>query len=207
MTPRSRIGALGLTILCLAASCASPGSTEVEPVPPAATATVVPADEVLALRPLAPPDGRVHLLVFVTTDCPIANGYAPEVQAIAADYAPRGVRTFLVQVDPEVTPELARAHAADFGYTVEVLLDPKHELVGATAAEVTPEAVVVLPDTPAGGPYAYQGRIDDWYEDLGRKRRFPRNHDLRAALDAVLAGRPVEVPRTRAIGCLVPDPL
>jgi hypothetical protein len=50
----------------------------------------------------------------------------------------------------------------------------------------------------------YRGRIDDRVEDLGRERARAVRHDLADALDAVLAGRAVAVPETRAIGCSIP---
>jgi hypothetical protein len=151
--------------------------------------------------PLQPSDGTANVLVFVTTDCPIANGYAPAIQSIAADYADRPVRLFLVHVDPGVTRAVATDHARSFGYELPILLDPTHALVQATGATITPEAVVV---TRSGG-MVYRGRIDDWYAALGRKRRFATTHELRDAIDAVLAGEPVPVERTTAVGCFVPD--
>ena len=154
-------------------------------------------------RPLHPEGNQAHVLVFVTTDCPIANGYAPEIQSIADDYRDRSVRFFLVHVDPQVTREAAAAHALDYGFEVPILLDPTQELVAETGATITPEAVVLTPS----GEMAYRGRIDNWYAQLGRKRRFPTQHDLRDAIDAVLAGEPVETARTQAVGCFVPDPL
>jgi hypothetical protein len=57
--------------------------------------------------------------------------------------------------------------------------------------------------TPGG--LAYRGRIDDLYPELGKKRAAPTKRDLREALAAVLAGKPVPVPRTEAVGCSIPD--
>lgn len=66
---------------------------------------------------------------------------------------------------------------------------------------MTPEACV-LTNTDN---IAYLGRINDWYAALGKKRHHVRSEDLRDALGAVLEGREVEVPRTDAIGCNIPD--
>ena len=65
---------------------------------------------------------------------------------------------------------------------------------------MTPEAVVITPD----GEIAYRGRIDNWFGDIGRKRPAPTRHELKDAVTAVLAGQPVPVPRTEAVGCLLP---
>jgi len=64
-----------------------------------------------------------------------------------------------------------------------------------------PEAVVVLAD----GSIAYRGRIDNFYADYGKPRRMATEHNLRDALDAVLARKAVERPSTTPVGCFIPD--
>jgi hypothetical protein len=80
-----------------------------------------------------------------------------------------------------------------------VLLDPKQLLAKQTKAGTTPEAVVV----GANGDTLYQGRINDLYVTQTRKLKEPKTHDLRAALDALAAGRPVAMSMTKAIGCSI----
>ena len=68
-------------------------------------------------------------------------------------------------------------------------------------ARVTPEAVVI----DSQGNVVYRGRIDDRFVDFGKTRQSPTREDLSLALDAVLAGRAVDVPTTKAIGCFIAD--
>jgi hypothetical protein len=56
-----------------------------------------------------------------------------------------------------------------------------------------------------GDRLLYRGRIDDRYVDLGRERPQPTSHDLESALIALIAGKPVAVRETRAIGCILAD--
>jgi len=151
--------------------------------------------------PLDPRGAKAVVLFFLTTDCPIANYYASEINAIARDHSAKGVRCYAVHVDPELTPAEARKHAETYGLSCPVLIDAKHRLVKATGATVTPEAAVLTPD----GKLAYRGRIDDTYADLGKRRVAPNRRDLREALAAVLQGRPVKQARTTALGCPIPD--
>ena len=65
--------------------------------------------------PLLLAGSKANVVIFITNDCPIANAYAPEIQAIMRDYSPRGAAFFLVHVDPDLTSEKAKKHAADFG--------------------------------------------------------------------------------------------
>lgn len=151
-------------------------------------------------RPFTEPDTRAVALLFVLPDCPVANAYAPEVNRLIAEYGPRGVRFFVVQVDPEVTDVEAAKHARAYGYTCPVVVDRGHELVRRAGATMVPEVAVFAAD----GSRKYHGRIDDLYADLGKRRARASSHDLRDALDAVLAGRPVARPETEAVGCDIP---
>jgi peroxiredoxin len=150
--------------------------------------------------PLAVGDAKASVLFFTTTDCPIANAYAPEVAAIVNDFRDSNVRFFAVHVDPDLTADAARTHAREYGLTLPVLIDAKHELVAATGVTRTPEVAVVLPD----GTVAYRGRIDDQFPGLGKKKQAPKQRDLRNALTALVAGGTVPTPRTEAVGCSLP---
>jgi peroxiredoxin len=151
--------------------------------------------------PLAQSHKKASLLLFLLPDCPVCNAYAPEIKRIYTDYEPRGVSIFAVYADPDLTTEEASKHAKDYQLPCPVLLDPTHELVKRTGADMTPEAAVVGPD----GKVLYIGRIDDLYVDYGRKRaQGATQHDLRNALDAVLAGKQASPPGAKPIGCHIP---
>jgi len=144
---------------------------------------------------------KAHVVVFITVDCPIANGFAPTIQTLAGQFGSNGIRFFLVHVDPDVGPADARKHASEYGYELPIILDTKHHLVRKLKASHTPEAFIIRKD----GSIAYRGRINDLYGDLGKKRPKPRTHDLRNALESVKAGRPVAVARTEPVGCFMPE--
>ncbi|MGC4050944.1 MAG: redoxin domain-containing protein [Paludibaculum sp.] len=142
---------------------------------------------------------RAVVLFFVTTDCPLSNGYVPEMNRIAAEFGPRGVRVYAVLADPDLPRDEATRHARDFDYRFPVLFDPRQILARHVRATVTPEAAIL---TPAGG-LLYLGRIDNSVERLGTKRFRPTVLDLRDALEAVLTGRPLSRPSTKAFGCAI----
>src|SRR5262245_29626899 len=153
-----------------------------------------------AASPLVAAAGAINLLIFVSTDCPISARSSPEIDRIVRDYRPKGVRAWLVYAEAKTTPAAVRAHLAEFhrGLTVPAIVDTDFRLTAAVGATVTPEAAVY---TPAGR--VYRGRIDDLYQAIGQGRRAAEHHDLRDALDAVIAGRPVAAPETKAIGCFI----
>jgi hypothetical protein len=148
-------------------------------------------------HPLKPAEKGASVLVFFWQDCPVSNGYVPELNRIAASHT--NCAFYIVQVDPELTPVAARNHAKQYHLSMPVLLDPKHQLVKLARATVTPEAVVF----GKNGDVLYRGRIDDGYAAFGKKRASVRQHDLIDALDAIATGQPVKYKETKAIGCLI----
>jgi hypothetical protein len=156
-----------------------------------------------AVDPLAI-EGRASVLVFVRTDCPIANRYAPEIRRLQEAFAARGVELWLVYADAAEPIEAIRAHLRAFDLPLRALRDPAHVLVRKAGARVTPEAALFVP-AAGGARLAYRGRIDDRYLAFDRMRPAPTTHDLEDALEAVLAGRAVPKETTPAVGCFLAD--
>ncbi|MGF1580709.1 MAG: redoxin domain-containing protein [Gemmataceae bacterium] len=148
-------------------------------------------------RPFSHKNTRAAVLVFITVDCPIANSYCPTMNQLSKEYSRKGFSLYLVHPDPDITGAAAKKHAKDFKLQPPVVRDPKQILVRYLKAKMTPEAFVV----DRKGKILYRGRIDNLYEDYGKKRQKATKHDLKAALDAIVAGQPVPKPRTKAIGC------
>ena len=139
------------------------------------------------------------VLLFITPDCPISNRYVPEINRIAEDYRGRRVDFYLVYTDPAFSDTEIRSHLASYDLAPPALLDFGQALRARTGVEVTPEAALL----DSRGEVVYLGRIDNRFVDFGKTRPKASRRDLRLALDSVLAGRPVELQRTEAIGCFV----
>ncbi len=151
-------------------------------------------------EPLKVEKGHVEALFFVTNDCPVSNYYAHEIRRICDGYAERGVGCALVYTDPAMTDEQAKKHAQDYGHgAYPKIVDRTHALVKAAGATINPTAVLVRPD----GSIAYRGRIDNSFAAIGIQRRVVTEHDVRDALDEVIAGRAVSRPEEPAIGCYI----
>lgn len=153
-----------------------------------------------AHQPFAPPDRKAAVLLFAACDCPISNAFAPEIGRLIREFAQ--AQFYIVYPDPDVTIAEAKRHASEFKLAAPLLLDPQLELARKAGATITPEAVVV--DT--AGKVLYRGRINNRFQDLGKERNVTTRHDLREALLSVMAGKPVAVPETKAIGCFIPEP-
>lgn len=149
----------------------------------------------------ATPDAKALVFLFISTDCPISNRYAPEYRRLQERFAARGVKLWLVYPNADETSDAIRRHLKEYALPLAALRDPRHALVKRAQAQVTPEAAVFLPD----GKLVYHGRIDDRFPSLGKERSEPTRRDLTDVLDALLEGRPVPFTTTPAVGCRIAD--
>ncbi len=144
---------------------------------------------------------RARVLLFVRTDCPITNRYAPELQHLSQEFKGDGVEFWMVYPDPAETPAAIKSHLSQYTFPGTALRDPGHDLVRRAHATVAPEAAVF----DASGTLRYHGRIDDRYVDIGKARVAAETHDLEAAIKAVLAGHSPSRAETPAVGCSLAD--
>jgi DNA-binding transcriptional ArsR family regulator len=149
------------------------------------------------------PAGVANVLFFISSDCPISNSYAPEIQRICREYEKKGIACSLLYEDLDLSQSAARKHLDEYRYRLATAaIDSDRKAANRSQATVTPEAVVV----DSRGEIRYRGRIDNFYAALGKPRQVVTVHDLTEALDAVIAGKPVANPETKALGCYIVQP-
>jgi thiol-disulfide isomerase/thioredoxin len=137
----------------------------------------------------------VVAFIFVSTECPISNRYAPEVQRLQEKFGKVGF--WLVYPNASDSDEEIRKHLQEFRHTAPALCDPKHKLVRLAGVRVTPEAAVFN----SRGELLYHGRIDDRHVDFGKQRPEPTRRDLENALSAVLNGQAPQKAAGPSVGC------
>jgi hypothetical protein len=158
---------------------------------------------VIALAAPQSPRGTAHLTVFIMSDCPLSNFYAPDIQRLCSEYRERGLGCLLAYEDVGLDERQMRRHLDEYGYRgIRAVIDGDRAVARQAGATVTPQAVL----RGADGTIRYRGRIDNRYESLGRPRRVVTERNLVEAIDAVLSGRPVPVPETPAVGCHIVSP-
>ena len=151
--------------------------------------------------PFGDREAKLLAFIFVRTDCPVSNNYAPEIQRLQARFAPSGVVFWLVYPTPDETPDAIRRHLREYRYPEVALRDPRHVFAKRAKVRVTPEAAIFRPD----GTLLYHGRIDDRYVDLGKARPKATRHEFADALALALAGKPVPPAAGPAVGCFIED--
>jgi AhpC/TSA family./Copper type II ascorbate-dependent monooxygenase, C-terminal domain. len=137
---------------------------------------------------------KATVFFFSSTECPIAQKYVGRFRAFEREFAPKGVRFFLVNSGPGGSAAAWKKYAAERKIPFPAVRDNGTALADRLNATMTPEAVIV----DAAGEIRYIGRIDD-SPDAARVSR----SEAREALEAVLTGRPVKVTRARALGCAI----
>ncbi len=145
-------------------------------------------------------DKAALVVVFTCNHCPTAIDYEDRLIQIQSEYADKGVQ--LVVINPNETDghpgdsfEHMVERAAAKGFNFPYLRDETQDVARAYGATRTPHVFLL----DAERKVRYNGRIDDnpdQPDEVGR-------HDLREAIDAVLAGDEVAVPVTQSIGCSV----
>jgi peroxiredoxin len=137
---------------------------------------------------------KATVLLFVSVQCPISNGYNERMVDLAKTYGARGVRFVGINSNKAEAPAGIAAHAKEHSFPFPVLKDTGNVIADRFEAQVTPEAYVI----DSKGVLRYHGRIDNSLKQAEVKTR-----DLQAALDSVLAGRSVADKKTTAFGCSI----
>jgi peroxiredoxin len=134
------------------------------------------------------------LILFIATQCPVSNAYNARMQKLADDYRARGVNVVGINSNSTEPAAEVKQHAADNGLNFTILKDPGNQIADRYDAQVTPEAYLL----DASGKLVYHGRIDN-----SRTGYLITANDLRDALEATLAGKPVEKAEVKAFGCSI----
>jgi peroxiredoxin len=141
------------------------------------------------------------LVMFICNHCPYVKHVRHEIARIGKDYADSGIGIVAISAnDPEVSPgdspDRMKEEAETQGYVFPYLFDETQEVAAAYTAMCTPDFFLFGPDRAL----VYRGRMDESRPDSG----IPvTGHELRAAMDAVLAGESVSEEQYPSMGCSI----
>ncbi len=138
------------------------------------------------------------VVCFLGIECPLAKLYASRLSAMSRALSTKGVRFVAVDSNRQDTLPEIRTFASKYPLRFPLLKDYGNAIADQFQAERTPEVFVL----DRAFVVRYQGRIDNQYEP-GISRPKPTTHALRTAIDQLIAGQSVSVPRTRPEGCLI----
>jgi peroxiredoxin len=139
------------------------------------------------------------VVIFMCNHCPYVRHLRAGLAQLARDYQPRGVALVGINANdvaryPADSPANMAAEAKDAGYTFPYLYDETQRVAQAYRAACTPDFYVF----DGSQRLVYRGQFDDSRPGNGRP---VTGRDLRAALDAIVAGQPVAASQQPSIGC------
>jgi peroxiredoxin len=144
-------------------------------------------------------DAKAVLVMFICNHCPYVKHVQGELVRVARDYGPRGVALVGISANdaagyPADAPDKMKEEKARVGYPFPYLYDETQAVAKAYRAACTPDFFVF----DGAQRLVYRGQLDG----SRPKNDVPvTGKDLRAALDAVLAGRPVPADQIPSVGC------
>lgn len=145
-------------------------------------------------------DKKVIVVLFTCNHCPYVQAYEDRLCTLQREFAGPGVQLVAINANDSISyPEDNFANmvrrAEKKKYNFPYLRDENQRIARAYGAEYTPEAFVLNSRCLV----RYIGRVDDNWQHPAKVK----SHDLRKAIEAVLAHKPVENPVTHAIGCTI----
>src|SRR5258705_6319656 len=145
-----------------------------------------------ALNSLKGKNGTV--LIFIAVQCPVSNAYNERMEKLAQDYKARGISVVGINANAPEDAAAVKAHATEKKLTFTILNDPGNKLADKLGATRNPEAYFL----DASNKLMYHGRIDN-----SQNPAQIESNDLRDALDASLAGKPIAKSEAKAFGCSI----
>jgi peroxiredoxin len=134
------------------------------------------------------------VLIFISVQCPVSNAYNERMEKLAQEYKAKGVAVIGINSNVAETADAVRQHALEKGLTFTVLKDAGNKLADRLDAQVTPEAYYL----DGANKLVYRGRIDN-----SRNGDSISSTELRDAIEATLAGKPVAKAEAKAFGCSI----
>ena len=142
---------------------------------------------------------RATVVMFLCNHCPFVKHVNPQLVKLANDYQPRGISFVAISSNdvenyPEDSPEKMTEYAARLGYPFPYLYDETQEVARAYSAACTPDFYIF----DGNMELVYRGQLDGSRPGSGVPLT---GADMRAALDNILAGKPVDHDQKPSLGC------
>ncbi len=161
------------------------------------TLTDIRSDKNVSLRDYAA--YTVVVLIFTSNNCAFDEHYRERILHMAGSYAQQ-VPFLLINsfTEADESVENMKALNAELGFNIPYLADKNQVVLNMLNVRKSPECVVLKPSADKF-TIVYRGAIDD----SPQSEEAVRNHWLRDAIEAILAGKPVPVKEQRPVGCAI----
>jgi peroxiredoxin len=193
-----KLNAISLIFALVALALVVNARTADVPAPPAIGATIgdfTLPDAGGAAHSLASLKGKSGtVLIFMAVQCPVSNGYNERMEKLAQDFKARGINVVGINANSTESAADVKDHAAKNNLTFTILKDDGNKVADMLGATRTPEAYFI----DSSNKLLYHGRIDN-----SRDVSQVNSSELRDALEAALAGKPIAKTTANAFGCSI----
>jgi hypothetical protein len=138
------------------------------------------------------------VMVFLNTDCPIANASIPLLNRLEKQFGEK-IEIYGVVVSDDSRPTV-RAYIEEYSIEFTVLVDSSHELKKRLGASHSPHAFLLNHFRQT----VYDGAIDNSFPSLGKHRVAPSKHFLRDAIESLISNQSITTRQTTPVGCRIP---
>lgn len=146
-----------------------------------------------------PAHSPLTVIYFLSPECPLCVNYSGVMQELHAKFSTDSVRFCGVFSSEWYSAEEVEAYRSKYDLGFEFFFEAKNQLSSELKATVTPEVFVLN----RSGNVIYKGKIDNWVNQLGKKKLEVSEHYLENALIAWRDGNTIDPQETEAIGCLI----
>ncbi len=143
-------------------------------------------------------DKKVVVITFLGTECPLAKLYGPRLTELQQQFADQSVAFIGINSNTQDSNTELSNYAERYKIRFPLLKDVGNHVADAMQAERTPEVFVLDEDRKV----RYHGRIDNQY-GVGVSRDTVQRHHVAVAVEELLAGKPVSLPKTKPVGCYI----
>lgn len=142
---------------------------------------------------------KATVIMFICNHCPYVKHVNAQLVKLANDYMPKGIAFIAISSNdvenyPEDAPDLMKKVAEELHYPFPYLYDESQEVAKAYHAACTPDFSIFDKDLLC----VYRGQLDD---SRPKNESISDGKDIRAALDCLLAGKPLSTTQFPSMGC------
>lgn len=141
---------------------------------------------------------KASAVIFFSPECPICKGFTKSLRELADSFSGQGIKFYLI-FPGDFSVAQIRKFQKQYTLAIPAYKDENKQLVKILGATTTPQAFVISPE----GGIIYSGKIDNWYENIGKQRTVITQFYLRDALIAVLNHNQPYIKKTEPVGCFI----
>lgn len=135
---------------------------------------------------------------FLLEDCKITQAYIPEIRKLHAEFESDSIEFKAFFPSPSSDQNLVKTFFDEYQPGITCVLDDNQVMAKKFDITVMPEVVVYQDHI---NKIVYQGRIDNWFAGLGKRRAKATKHELRDCLNKIQKAQAIQYLKTEAVGC------